>query len=157
MDKKQRGLTTLELLIVMAIMAMAGSAGAWQWHTWQQRHYLLQSATQLRAFLMKWRDNANWRNTDIHFHVVREGTQWCLTAGPPADGNCRVQSGRIWAAQWPGIELAEMTDGLGFYGVRNTARAGRFVLRSQAGEWHIIVSAWGRVRLCQAGEKQCEL
>ena len=35
------------------------------------------------------------------------------------------------------------------FGLRNTAWAGSIMLASAAGSWSIVVSGWGRVRLCE--------
>ena len=52
--------------------------------------------------------------------------------------------------RWPGITLAGVTPGLGFYGLRSTARAGNLRLQSAAGSWSIVISHWGRIRLCRS-------
>lgn len=40
--------------------------------------------------------------------------------------------------------------GLGFYGLRSTAWAGNLRLQSEAGSWSIVISHWGRIRLCRS-------
>lgn len=44
-----------------------------------------------------------------------------------------------------------MTAGIGFYGLRNSAWAGHILLQSDGGAWRIVVSNWGRIRLCREG------
>ncbi len=46
--------------------------------------------------------------------------------------------------------LAGVTPGLGFYGLRSTAWAGNLRLQSEAGSWSIVISHWGRIRLCRS-------
>ncbi|HBM1405832.1 TPA: hypothetical protein LUI38_000613, partial [Salmonella enterica subsp. enterica] len=41
---------------------------------------------------------------------------------------------------------------LAFFGLRNTAWAGHIVLKNAAGEWRLVVSSWGRIRLCERNE-----
>ncbi len=52
-------------------------------------------------------------------------------------------------ARWEEINLAEATPALAFYGLRNTAWPGHIRLQNTAGEWQIVISPWGRIRLCK--------
>lgn len=69
---------------------------------------------------------------------------------PMAD--CSVRNAFTLQPLWPEVSLSAMTPGLGFYGLRNTAWAGHIRLQSAAGGWNIIVSNWGRIRLCRGEE-----
>ena len=53
---------------------------------------------------------------------------------------------------WPEVAVSEVTPSLGFYGLRDTAWAGRIRVQSRAGEWLIIVSDGGRIRMCQVSQ-----
>ncbi len=56
--------------------------------------------------------------------------------------------------RWPGITLAGVTPGLGFYGLRSTAWAGNLRLQSAAGSWSIVISHWGADSLYAAATAQ---
>ncbi|MBN0466898.1 hypothetical protein JTM46_36865, partial [Pseudomonas aeruginosa] len=74
---------------------------------------------------------------------------WCLSAdgeGP----DCASGTSFTLRPRWPGITLAGVTPGLGFYGLRSTAWAGNLRLQSAAGSWSIVISHWGRIRLCRS-------
>lgn len=43
---------------------------------------------------------------------------------------------------------------LAFFGLRNTAWAGHIRFKNSTGEWWLVVSPWGRLRLCQQGETE---
>lgn len=51
--------------------------------------------------------------------------------------------------RWPGITLAGVTHGLGFYGLRSTAQAGICGCR-RGRQLGIVISHWGRIRLCRS-------
>ena len=90
--------------------------------------------------------------TDHYHRVLRVGQDevgWCLSAegeGP----DCASGTSFTLRPRWPGITLAGVTPGLGFYGLRSTAWAGNLRLQSAAGSWSIVISHWGRIRLCRS-------
>lgn len=50
---------------------------------------------------------------------------------------------------WHDVELVGITASLTFYGQRNTAWPGNIRLKNSTGEWRVVVSPWGRIRLCE--------
>lgn len=48
----------------------------------------------------------------------------------------------------------ERPDTFAFFGLRNTAWAGHIRFKNSTGEWWLVVSPWGRLRLCQQGETE---
>ncbi|MGL6017821.1 MAG: prepilin-type N-terminal cleavage/methylation domain-containing protein, partial [Gibbsiella quercinecans] len=60
--RRQRGFTLLELLAVMALVAILTGWGVGQWHRQQQVLRLEHTAQQLLAFLTRVQADANWRN-----------------------------------------------------------------------------------------------
>lgn len=149
---RQHGYTLTETLVAMTLLIILSTAGYHGWQRWQQQQRLWQTAWQVRNFLFYLRNNANWHNRDRLLSLEKDGDRWCLYSAMP---DARCVSGNPFAlrAQWPEVTVAAITPGLGFYGLRNTAWPGHIQLRSIAGEWRVIVSERGRIRLChlQAG------
>lgn len=50
---------------------------------------------------------------------------------------------------WRDVDLVGITASLAFYGQRNTAWPGNIRLKNAAGEWRVVVSPRGRIRLCE--------
>lgn len=152
--KKEKGFTLMEMLIALSLIVTLSAAGLYGWRRWQQQQQLWQTARQVRDYLVVLRNDA-WRNNRDHIVTLqRAGKQWCLLkTGIPA---CQADNAFVLMPQWSDIQVTELTPALGFYGLRDTAWAGRVRLQSQAGEWLILISAGGRIRMCNGkGEFAC--
>lgn len=149
--KRERGYTLIETMIVITIVAILSAAGLYGWRGWQQQQRLWQTAVQVREYLVLLRDDANWHNRDRPIAIHKEGNHACLVSAD-VEG---CPSGDPWTLhpQWPEVQLADITPGLAFFGLRNTAWAGHVRLQSPAGSWMVVVSGWGRIRLCQPAEE----
>ena len=152
--KNEKGFTLIETLVAIALVLTLSAAGLHGWRSWQQQQQLWQTARQVRDYLVMLRNDA-WRNNRDHVVAIRQnGPQWCLLTVYPL--GCEQRHPWVLNPLWPGINVREITPALGFYGLRDTAWAGRIHLQSPAGEWLIIVSSWGRIRMCSAkGESAC--
>ncbi|QMI06434.1 prepilin peptidase-dependent protein [Citrobacter sp. RHB25-C09] len=152
--KKQQGYTLIEMLVTMLIMVCLSATGLYGWQQWQQQQRLWQTACQLRDYLLQLREDANWRNRDHTIITVREGSSWCLISSVTTQSSCTPRSALIFVPRWSDVELMEVTPSLAFYGLRNTAWAGHIRLKNTAGEWRLVVSPWGRIRLCERNETE---
>ena len=148
---RQRGYTLIETLATLALVMILGTSGMFGWKSWQQQQRLWQTAVQVRDYLVLLRDDANWHNRDRLLSVGKAEQGWCLSAADtPAD--CAAQGPFTLRPQWPEVSLANITPGLGFYGLRNSAWAGHIRLQNAGDGWNIIVSNWGRIRFCRGME-----
>ena len=138
-------------MVVIIIVVALGAGGLYGWQRWQQQQRLWQTASQMRDFLERLREDANWHNRDHRLWARREGQAWCLGSDAAKAASCQPGAQWQFLPAWKEIELAEMSSGLAFYGLRSTAWPGHIQLRSPAGSWRIVISVWGRIRLCQPG------
>ncbi|MEG0099666.1 MAG: prepilin peptidase-dependent protein [Citrobacter sp.] len=150
--KKQQGYTLIETLVAMLIVVALSASGLYGWQRWQQQQRVWQTAIQVRDYLLQLREDANWHNRDHVISVIREGTSWCLVSSAAAQNTCKPVSPLVLTPRWGDVEMADMTPSLAFFGLRNTAWAGHIGLKNAAGEWWVVVSGWGRIRLCGRDE-----
>ncbi|ELQ6215872.1 prepilin peptidase-dependent protein [Cronobacter dublinensis] len=153
MNRKQQGYSFIEVMVVLVIVISMSAAGVYGWQRWQQQQRLWQTAQQTRDFLEQLREDANWRNVDHKLWLQRDPQGWCLGTQASGGQTCRKGTKNQFSPSWPEVDVSEMTPGLAFFGLRNTAWPGHLILRNGAGEWRIIISVWGRIRLCEPGEE----
>ncbi|WP_312741743.1 prepilin peptidase-dependent protein [Cedecea neteri] len=155
MQNNQRGFSVIEVMVVMAIVAVLSAGGLHGWHEWQQRVQLRQTAQQLSHFLSRLRNDANWYNRTHLLALHQFGKSWCLTSRA-VEENCSGNPNLTFTPEFDDIAVEDMTAGLGFYGIRNTAWPGHLILKNQVGRWKVTLSVWGRIRLCEmSGDKAC--
>ncbi|MEA1064120.1 prepilin peptidase-dependent protein [Apirhabdus apintestini] len=155
MNQTKQGFTLIELVLVMGIVASLSVGGLYGWRHWQQQQRLQQNALLLRAWLQQIRDEANATNRDFHIRLTQQNKQWALTACANSGAACSPQSRHIWRPTVPDIWLEGDASNIHFYGLRNTAWAGHLSLGNAGGRWRIIISSWGRIRLCLEGKRAC--
>lgn len=152
--KKENGFTLIETLVAISLTVIVSATGLYGWESWQQRQRLWQTASQVRDFLAFLRNDANRHNRDHAITLRRDGTKACLLSSVVP--GCESGGPFVMKPLWPEVEIGEITPSLGFYGLRDTAWAGRIRLNSRAGEWLVIVSNGGRIRMCNtAGAGTC--
>lgn len=152
--KKENGFTLIETLVAISLAVILSATGLYGWDSWQQRQRLWQTASQVRNFLVFLRNDANRHNRHHTLALLRDGKTACLASSVVSD--CESGSPFVIKLLWPEVVISEITPSLGFYGLRDTAWAGRIRLNSRAGEWLVMVSNGGRIRMCNtAGEGTC--
>lgn len=149
--KKQRGFTLIETMVAITLVVILSATGLSGWQSWQQQQRLWQTAHQVRDYLMQLRNDANGYNRDHMVVVRKDGETRCLATTKSAD--CQALSGLVLKLSWPDVTIAELTPSLAFYGLRDTAWPGRIRVKSPAGEWLVVVSNTGRIRMCNSTGK----
>ncbi|POT56524.1 prepilin-type cleavage/methylation domain-containing protein [Citrobacter amalonaticus] len=152
--KREQGYTLIEIMVAMLLIAALSATGLYGWQHWQQQQRLWQTASQARDYLLYLREDANWHNRDHTITAGREGASWCLISSLAEQSTCTPDSPWVFTPLWADVDLVEVTPSLAFFGLRNTAWAGHIRLKNGAGEWRLVVSAWGRIRLCERDEVQ---
>lgn len=159
MKTKQYGFSLIEMMVVMAIVVMLSAGGMYgwqQWQQWQQQQRMWITIQQIRHLFEQLRSDASWHNRDHLLTVNRHGKTWCLSSKLIEATQC-LSAGR-WRLVQPfaDVDITEVTAGLGFYGIRSTAWPGHVTLQSATGKWRVVLSAQGRIRVCDVtGSNKC--
>ena len=147
------GFTLPELLLVLTIVSLLSIASLQGWQRWQQRQRMNETAQQLQQFLHGVRAWANWHNSDQRLWL-RSGERWCLGSGEQPAAVCQPGRRLQLLAPHPQVRIIAIEGEPGFYGRRNVAKAGHIIFSDGSLRWRTIVSARGRIRLCQ--ESTCQ-
>ncbi|OVZ97182.1 prepilin peptidase-dependent protein [Yersinia vastinensis] len=145
---KQKGISLIELLLVIALVGAMATWGAQSWHHYRQRERLVDSARQLLAFLTHMQAGANRGNYTALLWVQPNG-RGCLGRGNKPLTHCSSITNSIFIPPYPDVVLTiALKKEIGFFGVRNTAQAGNIILSNPVGRIRLIISSRGRMRLC---------
>ncbi|MGS9149598.1 prepilin peptidase-dependent protein, partial [Salmonella enterica subsp. enterica serovar Infantis] len=71
----------------------------------------------------------------------------CFVSFVDTQTSCTPSSPFVFTPYWRDVVIADITPSLAFFCLRNTAWAGHIVLKKAAGEWRLVVSSCGRIRL----------
>ncbi|CNI36069.1 prepilin peptidase-dependent protein [Yersinia intermedia] len=150
--KKQKGISLIELLLVIVLVGITSLWGAQNWHHYRQRERLADSARQLLAFLTHLQAQANRRNNTELLWIQQNG-QGCLGRGDKPTIPCSALTDSVFIPPYPDVAIAtSLQKEMGFFGVRNTAQAGNIMLSNPAGSIRLVISSRGRLRLCSEGQ-----
>lgn len=165
MKRVTRGLTLLELAIVLAVLVVLAALAAPTMASRLRNERLHATAEMLAIDIAEARHEAARRGAALHVEAQPDGAGWCwsvattpactcagepnaaatASAGTAAPGLCRLK--RVAAAEHPGVILAQAEPvRLGPDGQANTAVAATFVAGDR--RLQVQVSRFGRARLC---------
>ncbi|QZN95328.1 prepilin peptidase-dependent protein [Symbiopectobacterium purcellii] len=152
MDKStfvDAGFTLPELLIALTLIALLSAGGIQGWAVYQQAVRLEQQTQLVMLFLQRVQANAYRYNDTRTVSVIQAGGTWCLREGTGGALSCHEGTGGRLLPSARDVRIAAMArPTVIFYGLRNTAQAGHLVLENGAGRLRIVISIWGRIRLC---------
>lgn len=140
-------MSLIEMMVVVALVAMCTLWGLHSWRGYQQALKLEQQAQQLRLYLTGIQAEANNYNRSAVLWAIG-GVGGCVGIGErPVE--CNAVQKRVFVISEQDIELLDFTDNaMGFYGLRNAALAGHLTLKNSAGRLRVVLSARGRLRVC---------
>jgi type IV fimbrial biogenesis protein FimT len=150
---RRRGLTLLELLIALAVLAIVATVALPSFGSVSQRARLRAAAEMLASDLAEARFESARAGRPLHLWLDG-GAAWCWSVATAADCGCReaasCQLKRVLAREHGGIELLEARPA-SFDPAGTAAVVGGAVLRSSAGDaLKVELSALGRARVCAA-------
>nr|WP_280818838.1 GspH/FimT family pseudopilin [Thiorhodococcus minor] len=159
--RRQAGLTLLELITVVAILALLMGVAVPSMHEMLDRNRL-KAAAQAVAEDLQWaRSEAIKRNRPIALSL--HPSTWCYGVTLASDLGCDCRGDqdapngcelkRVSGTDYPGIRLSATFDRTTFEPRRATARNGSLSLQSSRGAAiKVILSRLGRVRLCSPND-----
>lgn len=147
---QQHGVTLIELLIVISVVAILSVSGIHSWQNYQQELKLEVSSQQMLAFLTHLQSEANQYNREISLWV-RRYPNWCIGRKGLAE-ECNTRVTGIFTPPYADILLSDFNN-IKFYGLRNTAMPGHLTLVNSSGRIRVALSGRGRLRLCSENQR----
>ncbi|MEM8180716.1 prepilin-type N-terminal cleavage/methylation domain-containing protein [Morganella morganii subsp. sibonii] len=146
--RKDRGISLMEVIIVLFIMALPVSFIHVSWESYRERRYLTETAALFHQYLSSHKLKATYLNETRKIAVIfGEKSRACHQVSA---AQCDSDTEAFIPAQ--GVRIVSgTTDTVQFWGTRHTASAAGFVLENPQGQIKLIISAPGRIRLCTPG------
>lgn len=159
MARRTRGLTLIELMVALAIVAVLMTLALPSFGSILARHRLKAAAEQMAADLGELRLLAAQRGQTMHLNV-QPGAQWCYALATVSGCDCRVaQSCRmktVRAIDHPGVTLAEGGEvTVDPHVIGPVLHGGQALLRSAEGATlRVGLTPLGRPKVCAPGGAQ---
>jgi len=156
MRRRNRGLTLLELLVALAIVAVMMTLALPSFGNILARHRLKAAAEQLSADLGELRLMAAQRGEPLHLDL-QPGAQWCYALATVSGCDCRVPQGcqlkTVRAADHPGVTLLAGSGMLvGARAVGPLPDGGQALLQGSEGvQLRVGLTPLGRPKVCAPG------
>jgi type IV fimbrial biogenesis protein FimT len=156
MRRRARGLTLLELLVTLAIVAVMMTLALPSFGSMVARHRLKAAAEQLSADLGELRLMAAQRGQPLHLNL-QPGPQWCYALATASGCDCRVpqscQLKTVRATHHPGVTLLAggdmRVDGRNVGPLQDSGQA--LLQGSEGGQLRVSLTPLGRPKVCAPG------
>lgn len=162
----QKGFTLIELMIVIAIIAIVLSLAVPSFNDFFEKNRLKRAAEDVYGLVTKARAEGVVRSADMS--VAVDVDEWCVGYAAAADCDCTAAASCVVPVagtdvlqvvngdNFAGVTITETFAGVGttFDNVEGSAGTGRVSL--SAGDWDldVIVSGMGRVIICAPASSQ---
>ncbi|MDR3431800.1 MAG: prepilin peptidase-dependent protein [Rouxiella aceris] len=147
----EQGMTLIEVMLVLALIAMLSLWSLSGWRAYQQRLQLEQQVQHLRIYLTQLQITAYQYNQTRLLWII-DGPGGCVGSGVKPATCLQAGSASFQLARQDMTITAYSEKIMGFYGRRNMAQAGHITLSNAAGKVRLILSARGRLRLCSEAQ-----
>ena len=152
MPRRARGLTLLEMMVALAIVAVLMTLALPSFGSMMSRHRLKSAAEQMAVDLAELRQQAVQRQQPMHLQL-HGGAQWCYALAVASGCDCRVPQGcqlkTVRAQDHPGVTLVQGQDlriePQGGQGAGNALLQG-----SDGAQLRVSLSPLGRLKVCAA-------
>jgi len=168
----QQGFTLIELMIVIAIIAIVLSLAVPSFNDFFEKNRLKRATEEVYGLVTKARAEGVIRSADMRIDVAA-GTSWCVgyeetPSDPPDNCDCAVANScavsvagtpvtqAVSSSSFSGVTMFSGND-VSFNFVKGTASAGSVILKS--GDWSLKVAVRniGRVRICALDTKSTSM
>ena len=150
MPRRPRGLTLLEMMVALAIVAVLTTLALPSFGSMMSRHRLKAAAEQMAVDLAELRQQAVQRQQPMHLQLSG-GAQWCYALAVASGCDCRVPQGcqlkTVRAQDHPGVTLVDGQD-LRIDPQSGQNLGGALLQGSDGAQLRVGLSALGRPKVC---------
>jgi type IV fimbrial biogenesis protein FimT len=150
MNRRARGLTLLETMVALAIVAVLTTLALPSFGSMVSRHRLKAAAEQMSMDLAELRLLAAQRGQTLHLNLSA-GAQWCYALAVASGCDCRVPQGcqlkTVRAKDHPGVTLLEGQD-LRIDPQPGQGGGGALLQGSDGARLRVGLSPLGRPKVC---------
>jgi type IV fimbrial biogenesis protein FimT len=153
---RPRGLTLLEMMVSLAIVAVLASLAAPSFGSMMARHRLKAAADHLAMDLAELRFEATRRGLPLHLQLT-PGTEWCYAMSTAPGCDCRLvqscQLKTVQGSEFPGVQLVQAQD-LHFEPVvlAGAPRPAALLQGRDGAQLRVGLSPLGRPSVCAPGQ-----
>jgi type IV fimbrial biogenesis protein FimT len=153
MRRPCRGLTLLETMVALAIVAVLTTLALPSFGSMMSRHRLKATAEQMATDLAELRMLAAQRGQPLHLQLSA-GPQWCYALAVSSGCDCRVPQGcqlkTVRAKDHPGVTLLDGQD-LRIEPLPGSAGGTAVLQNSEGARLRVGLSPLGRPKVCAPG------
>ena len=157
------GFTLIEALIVVAIIVIVAAVGVPSYSESLKRNRVAGAAEEIYGMLVQARSDGMLRDVDMAFSFNTTTDPWCAGYSVASNCDCTISNSctvdtagieilqSLSGGNFPGVTIRDnfATDGTTFDRIRGTAsHAGTISVRSDDWQLNIVVSNYGRMRIC---------